>query len=388
MDYIICHYHEIGLKGKNRRFFEERLAVNIKRALPEDSFEFVKRISGRIIVKISKEGQRQKKKIVKSLKNVFGIAYFAVSFECEQKIEEIKRKALEIVKRKRFKTFRISTKRSKKEFYLTSQEINEKVGEYIVKKLKKKVNLKNPGITIFVEIVESYAFLYLSKIKGQGGLPVGVSSRAIVLLSGGIDSPVAAFFAMKRGVKVDFVHFHAYPYTDKASIEKVKRIVQVLNKFQFKAKLYLVPFAFIQKQILFKAPSKLRVILYRRFMLRISREIAKKGKVLALVTGESIGQVASQTLENMRVIGEAVNILILRPLVGQDKEEIIRKAREIGTFDISILPYQDCCARFLPKHPETKANSKEIKDTEKKINTKKLIEKALKDTLQILIKDV
>lgn len=388
MDYIICHYHEIGLKGKNRWFFEERLVKNIKRVLPKDSFDFVKRISGRIIVRVSKKGVRQEKKIKQALKNVFGIVYFAFAHSCEQKIEIIKKKAFEILKTKKFKSFRISTQRSKKEFYLTSTQVNEKVGEFIVKKLKKKVDLKKPGVNLFIEIVEKYVFLYSLKIKGRGGLPLGVSGKAVVLLSGGIDSPVAAFFAMKRGIKVIFVHFHAHPYTDKASIEKTKRIVKVLNKFQFNSKLYLIPFADIQKEILLNTLSKLRVILYRRFMLLISQEIARKERALALVTGESVGQVASQTLENIKAVAEASKIPILRPLICHDKEEIIARAKDIGTFNISILPYQDCCTRFLPRYPETRADLKQVKLAEKKLNCKKLINKALNNAFILLIDEV
>lgn len=386
MNYIICHYHEIGLKGKNRKFFEEKLVENIKKTLPKGAFEFVKRISGRIIVKLNEKGVKKEKEIKKVLKNVLGMVYFAFAVECKQEILSIKKKALEILRKKRTKSFRVSTKRSKKEFPLTSQQINEKVGEFIVKKLKKKVNLDKPGTTCFIEIVEKYAFLYTAKIKGYGGLPVGVSAKAVVLISGGIDSPVASFLAMKRGIKVIFVHFHSAPYTNKASIEKVKRIVGLLNKFQFKSKLYLIPFASIQKEILLKVPSSLRIILYRRFMMRLAQKVAQKEKAQTLITGDSVGQVASQTLENIKVISQAVTFPILRPLICQNKEEIITLAKKIGTFDISILPHQDCCARFLPAHPETKARLKEVELAEKKLNVKNLVEKALKKTLLLTIK--
>ena len=386
MEYIICHYHEIGLKGKNRKFFEEMLVKNIKRVLPSNSFDFVKRISGRIIIKLNEEKRVNQKQLTRVLKNVFGMVFFSFAVTCEQEVEKIKKKALEILEKSRFKTFRISTQRSKKEFPLTSQQINEKVGEFVVKNLNKKVNLKKPGVNCFIEIVQNYTFLYTKKIKGLGGLPVGVSGKAVVLLSGGIDSPVAAFFAMKRGVKVIFAHFHAYPYTDKASIDKIKRITKILSKFQSSSKVYLIPFAKIQEEILLKTPAKLRVIFYRRFMLRIAEKIAKKEKALALVTGESVGQVASQTLANIGAIAQAVSFPILRPLITKDKEEIIKKAREIGTFDISILPHQDCCARFLPLHPETKANLKIVKLAEKKLNIQELIRAAMENT-SILTQD-
>jgi thiamine biosynthesis protein ThiI len=388
MDYIICHYHEIGLKGKNRKFFEEILVENIKRALPGASFEFVKRISGRIIVKLNEKGVKEKRKIRESLKNIFGIVHFSFALNCKQDMKVIKEKALEILEKKRFKSFKIGTQRSEKNFYLTSPQINEKVGAFIVKKLKKKVNLGNPGATVFIEIVQKYAFLYSFKIKARGGLPLGSGGRAIALLSGGIDSPVAAFLSMKRGIKVIFVHFHTHPYTDKASIEKVKDLVRVLNKFQFESKLYLVPFASIQKEILLKTPDKLRVILYRRFMLRIARDIAVKERASALITGESVGQVASQTLENMKAIEEIVELPILRPLVSDDKEEIIKKAKDIGTFNISILPHQDCCIRFLPRHPEIRADLKQVKEAEKKLDIKGLIKNNAKEILKLSIKDV
>ncbi len=394
MSYVICHYSEIGLKGKNRRFFEEKLVENIKRSLKPHFFEFVKRISGRVIIKLTgltKEGIKKQKEIKASLKNVFGIVNFAFAENSKQEIESIEKKTLELLRGKKFKTFKISTQRSKKEFPLTSQEINEKVGEYILKKAKGKrqklkVDLENPDITCFIEIVEKYAFLYLEKFKGVGGLPMTVSGKAIVLLSGGIDSPVATFYLMKRGVKAIFVHFYAHPYTNKASIQKVTQIVEVLNKFQFISKIYLVPFAKIQKEILLKTPAKLRVILYRRMMFRITEKIAQREEAQAMITGESVGQVASQTLENIKVIEEVVNLPIFRPLIGQDKEEIINKAQEIGTYDISILPYQDCCSRFLPKHPATKAQLGELKKAEKKLKIEKLVKEAIKTTELKIIK--
>ena len=262
---------------------------------------------------------------------------------------------------------------------MNSQQINEKIGEHILKNLNCKVNLSKPNIICFIEIVEKYAFLYTKKIKGQGGLPISTGGKAICLISGGIDSPVAAFKVMKRGVKIIFLHFHAYPYTQKASIEKVEKLVKVLNKFHSQSKLYLVPFANIQKEILIKTPSSLRVILYRRMMFRIAKEVAKKEKALALVTGESIGQVASQTLENIRTIEESVDILVLRPLISDDKQEIIEKAEEIGTFNISIIPHEDCCTRFLPKHPETKSKIEMVKRAEEKLDFQNLIKKTIKD---------
>lgn len=401
-EYIICHYAEIGLKGKNRKFFEEKLIENIKRVLRPGFFSGIQRISGRVIVKLAPEGanQEQEKEISQALKKVFGLAFFASAVNTNQNIKSIREKALELLKDKKFtpldrrsrhltgfKSFKVSTQRSKKEFHLSSQQVNEKVGEHVLKNSSLithhsslRVSLKKPEVTCFIEIVEKFAFLYLEKIKGPGGLPVGASGKAVVLLSGGIDSPVAAFLTMKRGVKIIFVHFHALPYTSKASIEKVKKILKILDKYQGASKLYLVPFAKTQKEILLKTPAKLRVVLYRRFMLRIAEQLAKKEKAQVLVTGESIGQVASQTLENIKVIEEAIELPVLRPLIGQDKEEIIALAKKIGTYDISILPHGDCCSRFLPKHPETKAKISEVRKAEKNLNTERLVEVAIKET--------
>jgi len=379
--YIVCHYHEIGLKGGNRRFFEEKLVQNIKRGLGPQNFDWVKRFPGRIVIKLSNKAKLNSKKLKEILNCIFGISYFAFAQSTNSNIEDIKKTALELISQKRGKTFKIETKRSDKKFPYSSQKINELVGEFILKNLKGKiVKLENPRITCFIEILPKISFLYLEKFRGPGGLPVTTSGKIVSLLSGGIDSPVASYYLMKRGAKLVFVHFHAYPYTSKSSIEKVEKIVKTLNKFQFSSKLYLVPFGEIQKEILLKTPAKFRVILYRRIMFKIAEMIARKENAQALVTGESLGQVASQTLENIKVIDEAVKMPVFRPLVGKDKEEIVQTAKQIGTYEISILPHQDCCARFLPTHPETKANLREIKETEKKIDIKKLVQKAIKNT--------
>ena len=211
-------------------------------------------------------------------------------------------------------------------------------------------------------------------------MPLGVSGNVLSLLSGGIDSPVASYFLIRRGAKSSFIHFHAYPFVDKQSLEKVKKIVEKLSLFQFESKIYFVPFAKIQKEILLKSPEKLRIILYRRAMLKISEIVAKKEKAIALVTGDSLSQVASQTLENIRTIDGATNFPVFRPLIGMDKNEIVNLAKKIGTYEISIAKHQDCCSRFMPKHPETKSDLKQVKLAEKKLNLKKLISEAIKET--------
>lgn len=389
MNYIICHYSEIGIKGKNRNFFEKTLEENIKNALVKNNIDFekVKRISGRIIVKLNSEKlNEEKKKIEEILKNIPGIANFSYAVSVNADIEDIKKKALMVLSEVNFSKFRISTTRSDKNFPLKSYEVNEIVGEYILKNLKdKKVDLKNFDVECFIEIVSipDTSFIYTKKIKGIGGLPVKTQGKVVSLISGGIDSPVASFYAMKRGCEVVFLHFHSFPYTDRMSIEKVKKIVKILNKFQNKSKIYLVPFAEIQEEILSKTfkkeHDKLRVIIYRRFMLRIAEKICEKENALAIVTGESLGQVASQTLNNLRVIENVTKIPILRPLITFDKEEIINNAINLNTYEISIIPHQDCCIRFLPKNPATKAKIKDVEEFEKTLNfdlINKAIEKA------------
>ena len=387
MDFVVCHYHEIGLKGKNRDFFEKKLVENIKKALKPEFFNWVKRFPGRIVIELTEKGVRNSKKIEQSLNYVFGISYFVFAKVTKPQLKEIKKTALELISAQKGKTFKIETKRSDKKFPYPSHRVNELIGEYILKHTKgKTVKLENPKIICFIEILPEIAFIYTKKIKGLGGLPVTTAGKVVSLLSGGIDSPVASFLVQKRGAKIIFVHFHAYPYTSKASIEKVEKIVEILNRYQFTSKLYLVPFAEIQKEILLKTQARFRVILYRRMMLKIAETIAKKEGAQALVTGESLGQVASQTLENIRVIEEAVKMPVFRPLIGKDKEEIIQIAKKIGTYEISIIPHQDCCARFLPKHPETRAKINDIKREEKKLEIKSLIQRIIKDTEIKIIK--
>lgn len=381
-NYIICHYGEIGIKGKNRNFFEQALLNNIRRKLSEEipgGFERAQKISGRIIIQLSAKGMKNKKSVQKILENIFGIVYFVFAVKSAQDLEILKKDCLNLIQTGRGKTFRITAQRSRKDFPLTSQEINQKVGAYVAGETKKKVNLEKPGINCFIEIADQYAFLYSKKIKGAGGMPVGTGGKALVLLSGGIDSPVAAYYGLKRGIKTFFLHFHSIPYTSPASVEKVKKLASTLKKFQAPREIFLVPFAEIQKEIMMKTPPKLRVVFYRRMMLKIAEKIAETNNFSALITGDSAGQVASQTLENIKAIEEAIKIPVLRPLIGFDKEEIIRKAKEIDTFEISILPHEDCCTRFVPKHPETKADVGEVKEAEKNLNPAKMAREAIRN---------
>ncbi len=396
---IIIHYNEIALKGGNRKFFENFLTRNIGRFLQRDfpQIEFkTERLFGRIIVLFSKNIDiATRKKIAISLMQIFGIANFSFAWKLSRDLKEIKNNIWKIIQAHKLadkiKTFRISARRSDKIFPFTSEQTNQQIGNYLFLKLEKKlpkikVKLKNPDLNCFVEITERDAFVYFEKIKGAGGMPQGVSGKALALLSGGIDSPVAAYYAIKRGVRIDFIHFHSMPFVSPASVEKVKHLAKIIGKFQLDSKIFMIPFGEIQKEILLNVPEKLRVIFYRRLMFQIAESLAKKEGYLALYTGESVAQVASQTLENINATNESVQIPILRPLIGFDKEEIIAKAQEIGTMETSILPHDDCCTRFVPKHPETRADLSKIKDVEKNLALSKYITFALQKKKIIKIK--
>ncbi len=373
--FFLCHYHEVGLKKGNRAFFERRLCQNIRRALAEYPYKSVRRISGRILVEVP--GDAPHERIGQRLQKVFGLASCASAWLSGQSLEDLERNLWTLVRDREFDTFKIEARRAQKSFPLTSPELNRLLGSHVVERSGKGVNLTAPDLTCHVDIVERYAFLYFSKLPGARGLPVTTSGRVVVLLSGGIDSPVAAYKIMKRGCPVIFVHFHSYPFTNLESQEKVRRLVRMLNQFQFQSVLYRVPFAHTQRQIVALTPPETRVVFYRRFMLRIAERLALKEGALALVTGDSIGQVASQTLANLSVISSTVGMPVLRPLVGDDKEEIIQTARRIGTFPVSILPDVDCCSLFVPKHPETRARVAAIEKIEAALDVEELVEAAL-----------
>ncbi len=365
MNCILCHYAEIGIKGKNRRFFEERLVLSIKRNVP---CARVIRLSGRII--IYSDSEDLKKELVK----VPGIANFSFAYEVSSSMEEIEKEVVRLMSNCSFNTFRITVSRSDKSFPLSSQKVSAQLGSAVLEKIEAKVDLFSPDVNCFVEISSKKSYIYTEKIKGEGGLPVGTGGRGAVLLSGGIDSPVAAHRMIRRGMRLCFIHFHAYPITSAASMEKVRRIVKILSHIQGSSTIYFVPFADIQKKILLNIKESLRVIIYRRVMMRIAEDIAYKEKARVLITGESLGQVASQTVENIVVTDASVNLPVFRPLIGEDKQGIIKMAESIGTYEISILPEEDCCARFLPRHPETRASIKEVEEEEKKIDMNKILE--------------
>ena len=385
-DTILCHYAEVGLKLGNRRFFENWLRQNIKAALnrtiPNKKFT-VQRLYGRIMIELDDDPIINQEEITQALSNTFGLAYFAFAKYVAQEIKGIREMALAALQDKEFDTFKIKTRRPDQQFLFTAQQVNEDVGAFILSKMDKTVQLKDPDITCYIDIVQGAVYIYTEKIPGPGGLPTGANGKVVGLLSGGIDSPVASILAMKRGAAVTFVHFHSVPLTTEESIEKVKQITTVLSHYQSRIHLYLVALTPIQKEILVKTKEKYRIILYRRFMFRIAEMIANKEKARALVTGESLGQVASQTLENIAAIEAVSSMPILRPLIGLDKLEIINLAKDYGTYDISILPDQDCCSLFLPKSPATKAKKQFIEAEEENLAVDNLVQDAI-DSIEII----
>lgn len=377
---IIIHYHEINLKGKNRGWFEACLQNHITSTLKGLSYGGIRKIAGRMIIGITPESPLDE--IVRRLSGIFGVANFVPAWEVTADMEALKSGLEFLIEKGSFSSFKMESRRGTKDFPLNSQQLNEQLGSFVQERTGAAVRLSNPEKTFFVEIVENRAFLYLNKVRGAGGLPYGTGGKVLCLLSGGIDSPVAAFRMMRRGCRVHYVHFHSFPHTSAESQDKVRQILHILSRYQLQARLSMVPFAEVQKEIVAYAPPQLRVVLYRRFMIRIAQSIARKEKAHALVTGDSLGQVASQTLENIRTISQTAYMPIFRPLIGNDKEEIIQTAREIGTYDISIQADQDCCSLFVPRHPETMARPQQAEDAEAGLDISGLVASCLEAATQ------
>jgi tRNA uracil 4-sulfurtransferase len=295
-------------------------------------------------------------------------------------VEEMERTAWDLIRGRTFNSFRIDARRADKRFPQTSVEINQRVGAYVKERTNARVDLENADLRCTIEVLDRQCLIYLERLPGPGGLPVGTSGKVVVLLSGGIDSPVAAWKMIKRGCTAVFVHFHSFPYTNKESQEKAKQIAKLLADYQLRSKIYLVPFAEVQRHIMVDTPLETRVILYRRYMLRLAERIAHRERARVMVTGDSVGQVASQTIENIDVISRAVAMPILRPLIGDDKLDIVAVARRIGTYEISIQPDQDCCSLFVPKHPETKADLREIESAEARLTVDDVMNAAMESS--------
>jgi thiamine biosynthesis protein ThiI len=378
MTEVLARYHEIALKGGNRPFFVHKLAENLRRACSTFGAVTVRSLPGRLSIRLPDGAPWDE--VRERLAGVFGVANFARVHEAPRDLDALARAAVEAVRPLSFGSFRVTAKRSDKTFARNSVEIDRAVGAAIHMATGVRVDLERPELTVFVEVLRDRICFAFEKEPGPGGFPVGGSGRVLALLSGGIDSPVAAWRLMKRGCTVVFAHFHAFPLQDHTTIDKTRELARILTRWQYKSRLLLIPFGPVQQTIVATAPAPLRVVLYRRFMVRIAEALAIRKKAKALVTGESVGQVASQTLGNISVIDEAARGPILRPLVGMDKDEITVQARRIGTFDVSTLPDQDCCQLFIPRSPATSAKLAEVRAAESALDIDGLVRTAIAGT--------
>ena len=359
---FVVHYQEIALKGNNRPWFVSRLARNLRLATKGVGVREVRVLMGRIELVLEETADWNT--VRGRVENVFGVANFARAASAPLDVDAIARQILEDLGDRHTDSFRVSARRADKRFHLTSPQMEREIGGRIKEARGWRVDLSNPGLTIHVEALTDEAFYYFGKEPGAGGLPAGTSGRVACLLSGGIDSPVAAWRMMRRGCRVIFVHFHSYPILSRASQEKARELVRLLTTFQYDSRLYLVPFGEIQQQVVLAVAPPLRVVIYRRLMMRIAEAVARRNRAQALVTGEVVGQVASQTLENLSAIDDVVTMPVLRPLIGTDKDEITAAAQRLGTYEISIIPDHDCCTLFTPRHPATKAKRWEVERAE------------------------
>ncbi len=374
-DSVVIHYHEIALKGENRPMFVRRLVRNIRDLLTDMQGISIQAPRGRILMRLDKDLPWPE--LQERLRRVFGVANFSPAYRTAPDLGSIKARLEPLLAAPRFESFRISSRRSDKAFPLTSLELNQQIGRFVQDMKKVRVDLEAPEITIHVELLHRGALIYFEKHPGAGGLPVGVSGHVLSLISGGIDSPVASHHMMKRGCTVGFIHFHSHPLVSKASQEKAIELIRLLTRYQHRSRLFLIPFGEIQRRVILTVPAALRVVLYRRLMMGIAEEVAALDKAKALLTGESLGQVASQTLDNLTVIQAATALPVLRPLIGLDKQEITAKAKEIGTYEISILPDEDCCRLFIPAHPAVSARPSEIEKAERSLDVPGLIKMGL-----------
>ncbi len=373
--HVIVKTHELALKGKNRPWFMRRLTENLRWMTEGAGVSRVWR--GQLMIGLTLEDEARWPEVKERVRDCFGVAKFFLAYEFPQDLELIRQALRERVPQLAFRTFRMVTNRADKRFPLTSPEVNTELGRFVEELTGAKVDLSAPELSIYLDIQTRGILLYFDEVSAPGGLPVGVSGRVAVMLSGGIDSPVAAWQMMKRGCPATYVHFHSYPLVDRSSIEKATELAQLLGRHQNQTDLYLAPLSEIQKRVIVETPPSYRVLLYRRFMLRITEALSKQAGAKAIVTGESCGQVSSQTLDNIAVVSRVAEMPVLRPLIGMNKEEIVGKARDIGTFPISIQPDQDCCSLFVPKHPETRARLPVIERLEEGLPVDALVAESL-----------
>lgn len=380
IDHILIRYGELALKGKNRGFFEDKLLRNVQAALHRFPQVKTKKIYGRIQVRLNGAPYSA---VAEQIKQVFGIISFSPVKAVPLELEAIQNAALEMIKEvSPFpQTFKVQANRANKQFPHPSPELNHLVGSHILRNTDElTVDVHNPDVKVKVDVRVEGAFISCMDEPGIGGLPVGVSGKAMLMLSGGIDSPVAGWMTMKRGVIVEAVHFHSYPFTSERSKQKVIDLARILSRYGGKIKLHIVPFTEIQTLIRQHCPENFGITIMRRMMMRITAALAAKNNALAIATGESLGQVASQTMESMNTINRVVDIPVIRPLVAMDKTEIMSLAHKINTYDISILPYEDCCTVFVPHSPVTRPTPEQAEKYEKALDIDALVQDAVSRT--------
>ena len=372
---FLIKYGELSLKKANKKAFIKQLVNNIKTKLSDIECD-IKYNYSRIFIECS---DKDEKKVENVLSKTFGIYSYSIVYKCNKDLDDIIDTLIKNLPN--INTFKFETRRSDKNFYLNSMEISSKLGALLLSKTNLKVDVNNPDKIFYVEVREDYAYLYFDMKKALGGYPVGVQNKALVMLSGGIDSPVASFLTLKKGIAIDLVYFESLPHTSLAARQKVIDLANKISEYGFNIKLFIVNFTTIQETIYKNASPDYGVTLMRRAMYRISEKITKKYKHMILVNGESIGQVASQTLTSMRTIESVINIPVVRPLACFDKEEIIKISKDIDTYDISIRPYEDCCTLFVPTHPVINPNINKCEEIEAKYDYLKLEEEAVNNLL-------
>ncbi|OLS02940.1 tRNA uracil 4-sulfurtransferase ThiI [Tissierella creatinophila] len=378
---------ELALKGSNRKYFEDQLIKQIMNKTKDIRYDKLYKEQGKIYIEANEE---KFESLMEKLKNVFGLVYISPCIRVEKDIEAIEEACILNMKERlekdpNIKTFKVDTNRADKNFAFTSPEISREIGKRLLNKFDNlNVDVHNPDLYMYIDIKQTHAYIYSERIKAYGGMPIGTSGKALLLISGGIDSPVAGFMMAKRGVSLSCVHYHSYPFTSERGEEKVKELAKKLSMYTGKIKFYSVNILNIQKEINEKCPEKEMTIISRKFMMRIAEKIARYNKLDALITGESLGQVASQTMQGLTVTDESVSIPVFRPLIGMDKVDIIEIARDIDTLETSNLPFEDCCTVFLPKHPVTNPSVENIKRSEEALDVETLVKDAI-DNMKVYI---
>ena len=372
---VVVKFHEPALKGKNRPMFLRRLASNLRRAIKGTGVERV--WQAHLMICLTLRDDADWNAVRSRVADCMGVAKFYLATQVASDLDAVREYLSAELPRQRFDTFRITAHRSNKRFPMKSGDINREMGRYVEDLTGAKVRLNGADLEVFIDVVNDGMMVYFDPIQGYGGMPVDTSGETMALMSGGIDSPVAAWQMMRRGSRVKLVHFHSHPLVDSSSIEKATELSEILTRYQYDAELFLVPFAGVQQRIIVDVPPPYRVLLYRRFMVRIAEALARQQGIAALVTGESLAQVASQTLENIAIVDAAAQMPILRPLIGSNKNDIVDTARQIGTFPVSIIPDQDCCSLFVPRHPVTKGSAQVVERLEASLPLEELVELAV-----------